>query len=230
MKTVAARGTVIDAEINSGAALRTIGSNGISQKEIKNKANRIGDDNDDKCPQCPAHPTSAGIPIYITDQQRKEGQKGRWNKRDYNPHDLRIRIPFMRPYEPKEANRNHKKDDNCQDICPCWYDRDLLPDSGLFSSYHYRLRIHHAPQFNAAPRFVTCRQPATAATTLAGMNHHIRKTICHTVSGTWIKVPNQAKAAHTNGVVSSVHTLEVAAAIQSGAAVSCFDRRSTARW
>ena len=88
MKTVAARGTVIDAEINSGAALGTIGSNGISQKEIKNEANGIGDDNDDKCPQCPAHATSGGIFVYITDQQRKKGQKGRWNKRDYDPHDL----------------------------------------------------------------------------------------------------------------------------------------------
>jgi len=145
MKTVAAVRTEIVADIDRGAALGAVGTNGIPQKEIENKANRIRHENDDQGPQCPAHPTPAGVAIHIADHQREEGENRRRNKRDHNPNKLRLRASLMTPHEPKEANWNQDKNECCHDVRPCWNDRDLLPDSRPLSSDDC-LRIHHAPQ------------------------------------------------------------------------------------
>ena len=69
VKAVAAVRTVVEAGVHHGLTLRALGSYGISHQEIDDEPDRVGDENNDNCPQRAIHSAPSGIAVYVPDHQ-----------------------------------------------------------------------------------------------------------------------------------------------------------------
>jgi hypothetical protein len=64
----AAPGTETEARLDLGMALRTPGSAGLAQDEIKDDPKPVGDKDCDERPQQAAHPAPPSVLVYVADQ------------------------------------------------------------------------------------------------------------------------------------------------------------------
>ncbi len=169
MKAVPAAGTEIPAYIGDRSALGALSADRIAKQKVQDKTQSVWNEDDECRPQRPAHASPARISIHVTHHQYHHGKESGRNQRDQHLKSQMGRIPEVPPDEHVKADLD-KHEDNCGDnVRRSRNDRDLSLEC-----------CHCYPQFAVT---VVFRHTATAAMTVAGKNHHIRKLTCHVPYG-----------------------------------------------